>query len=266
MGMGSLRGAVRPWLTIPSHPIPRLQVRAYTLAHPLSFAATPSSGQPGSETPPLGGGPSAAPGRPASSGDMPSVQPSGGSSASCVSEPGAPSLTLAPAAAAAAAGPVAPDLLEWERQAKGLEAAMNEAKDANISTTKVRSMPRSSLSLRCGAVLLPQLLLLRNNCFPFLILGAAAASPPACVPRGHDDAAAALHCDVCVSQLLVRTSGREGLDGRHRGSVVWAPVPLHCSFPHQYDPPSPPPPTPGHQCLASRRPPPSPVLRRPSGS
>lgn len=39
-----------------------------------------------------------------------------------------------------AEGDVPPDLAEWDRRMKQLEAAMNEAKDANVSITKVRQV------------------------------------------------------------------------------------------------------------------------------
>ncbi len=42
---------------------------------------------------------------------------------------------------------VPPDLAEWDRRMKQLEAAMNEAKDANVSITKVRQRPSDCILL-----------------------------------------------------------------------------------------------------------------------
>ncbi|GIL77205.1 hypothetical protein Vretifemale_6566 [Volvox reticuliferus] len=58
---------------------------------------------------------------------------------------------VAAAGTAAGEGTPAPDLVEWERRMKQLEAAMNDAKDANVSVTKAKRLLKEMAAVAAAA-------------------------------------------------------------------------------------------------------------------
>ncbi|EFJ48899.1 hypothetical protein VOLCADRAFT_90642 [Volvox carteri f. nagariensis] len=166
------------------------EVRAYITAHPLSFslagaaaaaaalaastsaaaAAEAGAGGPATRAAPWPGpglptvtatasssGPESAAGKPGGSGHGATSREvgSGGSGGGESSSTGASSSgsggATGTAAAACGEGTLAADLAEWDRRMRQLEAAMNDAKDANISVTKAKRLVKEMTTVAAAA-------------------------------------------------------------------------------------------------------------------
>ncbi|GIL58872.1 hypothetical protein Vafri_13838, partial [Volvox africanus] len=76
---------------------------------------------------------------------------SGGGEGNIMSTSSSAGGAVAAAGTAGGEGTPAPDMIEWERRMKQLEAAMNDAKDANVSVTKAKRLLKEMAAVAAAA-------------------------------------------------------------------------------------------------------------------